>query len=208
MKKYNIPYVKDRQDFKRKVSLTEKIQINEFPWNAQYKPETWAAVAYSDSAIYVHMETKERYIRAVHTAVNGAIYTDSCMEFYVRPCLENNNYFNIEINPIGTVYLSVGANRGERLLIDEIGAEALQIETNIKHFSKNNIVWSVEYKIPYRFIKEYIPEFSIGQQLLMEGNFYKCGNELPEVHWGCWNYVNSLKPDFHRPECFGRIIGI
>lgn len=208
MKIYKIPFIKGRDNFKKALPCIEKIKIEEFPWDTKPKPAVWAAAAYDDTAVYIHMEVIERYIRAVHTEQNGAIYTDSCLEFYVRPCMENNKYFNIEINPIGTIYLSVGKNREERLLIDEEKSEVLKIETRIERRKKGKYLWSVTYEIPYVFIKDYIPEFDSAAKLSMTGNFYKCGNELPEKQWGCWNYVNSAKPDFHRPECFGRIIGI
>ena len=38
------------------------------------------------------------------------------------------------------------------------------------------------------------------------GNFYKCGDETEFPHYGMWSEAVSDTPDFHRPECFGRLI--
>ncbi len=38
------------------------------------------------------------------------------------------------------------------------------------------------------------------------GNFYKCGDETKSEHYGMWNNIDSPKPNFHLPECFGDFI--
>jgi hypothetical protein len=38
------------------------------------------------------------------------------------------------------------------------------------------------------------------------GNFFKCGDDLPEPHFVAWNNVNAPSPNFHVPECFGEIL--
>ena len=39
----------------------------------------------------------------------------------------------------------------------------------------------------------------------MRGNFYKC-DENAGAPFGSWAPVTAPAPDFHRPECFGRIL--
>ncbi|MGI6239399.1 MAG: carbohydrate-binding family 9-like protein, partial [Christensenellales bacterium] len=35
-------------------------------------------------------------------------------------------------------------------------------------------------------------------------NFYTCDESI-HPHFGVWNHVAAAQPDFHRPECFGRL---
>ena len=36
-------------------------------------------------------------------------------------------------------------------------------------------------------------------------NFYKCGDDLTVPHFVSWNPIKTEKPDFHRPEFFGKL---
>ena len=38
------------------------------------------------------------------------------------------------------------------------------------------------------------------------GNFYKCASGSSQPHYLSWNPINTEKPDFHRPDFFGKII--
>ena len=44
-----------------------------------------------------------------------------------------------------------------------------------------------------------------GPGAAMRGNFYCCDETL-HPHFGSWNPIKAPEPDFHRPECFGRLI--
>ena len=37
------------------------------------------------------------------------------------------------------------------------------------------------------------------------GNFYKCDESL-HPHFGAWSPIDAPAPDFHRPECFGKLV--
>ncbi len=38
------------------------------------------------------------------------------------------------------------------------------------------------------------------------GNFYKCGDLLPEPHFLSWAPIATPRPDFHRPEFFDKMV--
>lgn len=40
----------------------------------------------------------------------------------------------------------------------------------------------------------------------MIGNFFKTGEQTPVHHTLSWNLIDLDKPDFHRPEWFGKLI--
>jgi hypothetical protein len=37
-------------------------------------------------------------------------------------------------------------------------------------------------------------------------NFYKCGDELSVPHYISWAPIEAEKPNFHRPDCFGKMV--
>ena len=39
----------------------------------------------------------------------------------------------------------------------------------------------------------------------IKGNFYKCGAKTAHPHYVSWNAIESTPPDFHRPDCFGKL---
>jgi hypothetical protein len=64
--------------------------------------------------------------------------------------------------------------------------------------------WEVYYQIPVAFLQVFYPDDSFSGSL--RANVYKCGDKTDHKHYLSWNPVNSEKPDFHRPEDFGRMI--
>ncbi len=40
----------------------------------------------------------------------------------------------------------------------------------------------------------------------LRGNFYKCGDKLPQPHWLSAFPIDTDIPNFHRPDCFRRLV--
>jgi hypothetical protein len=67
----------------------------------------------------------------------------------------------------------------------------------------DDFVWNMSLIIPFKaFFKHDIKSF---EGIKAKGNFYKCGDKLPQPHFLSWNPVRVPKPDFHRPEFFGEL---
>jgi len=204
MREYRLAFVRDRADFEARLSDLPRAEIDVFPWGSSGAPESYAVLAYDAEGIHVFMRSDETTIRAEQTEQNGPIYTDSCLEFYLMPDSRDGLYFNFECNPRGVIFLSVGKERAGRTLIVDEGPAYFKMKAPQSPPGYEGKFWSVSYCLPFEFIGKYIPEFRPGSKA-MRGNFYKCGNLLPEPHWGCWNRVEWIKPDFHRPEYFGSL---
>ena len=54
---------------------------------------------YDDSSLYLRFDVKDRFVCARHSDTNSAVYTDSCVEFFVQ--VRDNLYTNFECNCIG-----------------------------------------------------------------------------------------------------------
>ncbi len=64
--------------------------------------------------------------------------------------------------------------------------------------------WEVYYQIPVSFLRLFYPGYSFSGTLM--ANVHKCGDLTNHKHYLSWNMVQSGKPDFHRPEDFGRMM--
>ena len=64
---------------------------NEFP----YCPEAAVRMAWCPEGIVLHYRVNEQSVRAVYGEDNGKVWTDSCMECFIRNA-DSNTYYNIE----------------------------------------------------------------------------------------------------------------
>ena len=175
----------------------ETVEVNCSPWKkypCRYYTE--AKLLYTEDAIYVNFKTTETHLKAVHNKKNTAVSNDSCMEFFLSPDENDTRYFNFEINPLGVMLLYLCNGRGKYTHI-EVSHKIFQIKSIITSEG-----WQLFYKVPFSFIMEFFPN-TIGN---MRGNFYKCGEKTIHKHYGCWNFVETKKPEFHCPQYFGRLI--
>ena len=178
----------------------EKIEcVNwaEFP----YAPRVEFRVAHSDDAIVVMFDVEEEHIRAVAMESNGAVWEDSCVEFFVaNPAGEG--YFNFEINCVGTILASYHKTRADsKPFTDEQLAKVRRFGT-FKHEAidiKGQTKWWLAEVIPFELIGlDKAPKS-------LKANFYKCGDKLEKAHYMSWSPITLEKPNFHCPEFFGNV---
>lgn len=169
--------------------------IGDYPWGGSYFPDARFNVQWDEEGLWVTMCAKEAVISAHETRFGGPVCRDSCLEFFVNPCPEaQDKYINFEINPRGTMHIGVGAGREGRQVLAEMPGD---MELSLA--KREDDWWAVRYRVTGRLMEEltgHAPERK------MRANFYKC-DESVHPHFGTWNPVVSVRPDFHRPECFG-----
>ena len=155
----------------------------------------------------VLFDVKEPDIRAVHTIHNQPVCEDSCVELFFSPYISDSEtrYINIEVNPIGTVFASIGTGRYDRSLLTNEQIGSLDIKTKINRGTAL-IHWTVQYMIPFSLLAEVYKLEPIKECKEIICNMYKCGDKLPKPHWGSRKPVNTDKPDFHRPEYFTKFL--
>ncbi|HCE42098.1 MAG TPA: hypothetical protein DET40_00945, partial [Lentisphaeria bacterium] len=155
---------------------------------------------------------KEDWMLARRTEFQSAVCRDSCVEFFTSPAIDGR-YFNFEFNCIGTLLLGYGEGRVGRIEVPWKSAGKIQISTSLP---KGKAIlnpaacpvdgYVVECSIPFKLFNAHAPSGRPKAGDIWMANFYKCGDELPEPHWGSWSPVKTQKPDFHRPEHFGKIV--
>lgn len=187
-------------------------QVNCYPWDENgYKPEMRAKMVYDSTALYLHLETIEHldYMRTICTNHNEPVYEDSCMELFLMPDPEHQNqYMNFEFNSAGCLLLAIGKDRFDRKIIYG-NRDILEIRTSSQITTVSGTefcLWTVECKIPFRFLKEYFGPLELTSGSSLRANFHKCGDMTLKPHYGCWNLIGSGNPDFHISRYFGELI--
>lgn len=173
--------------------------ISDYPWLEKYPDSfpAFARVGYNESGLIVLMYAKENPILKNITVISTRQCTDSCLEFFVKPFPENDDrYMNIEISASGVPYVGLGPGRGMGTKF-----KGLVNGMDVSASEHKGGWWAVSYRIPACFMKMIYGE-TLAAGSKMKANFYKCSENI-HPHFGTWNHVESPKPDFHRPECFG-----
>jgi len=174
-----------------------------------YEPRVEARACYSPNFLYVFFKAWEPQVRVRYTKFQEPVYKDSCVEFFIDPFPEKKlGYFNIETNALGTMLIHFGQpgeNRNPVSLEELSGSEMKPSIKGPTDGAYGAEFWTLAYRLPLSlFEKHYGAKPAAGQA--GRGNFYKCGDETQIPHYGAWNPVLSVKPNFHQPEYFGRII--
>lgn len=179
----------------------DKINWKEY----SYRPDVLFRIGHTGDEIWLKYYVAEKHLRAVETNINGDVYKDSCVEFFISH--DNDNYYNLEFSCIGTVHLAWGPNRHNRKKINPELINKISIRSTLGNqpFDKKSgdFQWEMMIRIPIEcFTFSNLKSFN---GLKASGNFYKCGDETEVPHFVTWNPVQTNQPDYHRPEYFGSI---
>ena len=171
-----------------------------------YRPKVSVRLAYTDGALLLHYQVEEEAVRGKYAVDNEAVWTDSCVEFFLIPG-ESGCYYNIETNCIGTVLVGGGIGKPDRTHAPhELTARvdrwaSLGREPIERH---EPTAWQLALVIPFEvFFKDRLTSL---EGRTIRANFYKCGDELPTPHFLSWNPIDFPTPNFHRPDSFGELV--
>ncbi len=171
-----------------------------------YKPDVKFRIAHTANSILLQYKVKEASVRAKYGNDNGAVWTDSCVEFFLIPA-NDGIYYNFECNCIGTVLLGAGNGRNKREHAEPEVMQAIQRWSTLgrEPFEERigETEWEVALIIPYSSFYKHDIKTLDGCNI--RANFYKCGDELQTPHFLSWNPINVEKPNFHLPEFFGKL---
>ncbi|WP_190809919.1 carbohydrate-binding family 9-like protein [Flagellimonas sp. S3867] len=182
----------------------DEINWDDFP----YKPKVGFKIAHSNNQIWLKYEVEEENILAEKTEPNSYVFKDSCVEFFFDP-LANGEYYNFEINCIGTTLLAHGPQRKPRKFISgDTIKNVIKTESSLgsESFTERTggHTWEMTVILPAEIFTN-DPGIQL-KGLRSRGNFYKCADNTSKRHYLSWNPIDTKKPDFHRPEYFGELI--
>lgn len=182
--------------------------IDQYLWAENgYTPRAEARMAYSNKGLHLYMIAWEDEITVLTEEDNGPVWDDSCLEIFLNPFSQiSDQYLNIEINAVGTVLLGLGDCRYFRTA-PPIPAD-MNVSSSIQKGEQNSYkgpCWAITYTIPNSLLMELYGKTLQGGETML-GNFQKCGEIVKYPHFGTWNGIRIVNPDFHRPEFFGRMV--
>ncbi len=191
--------------------LLPKAEIDHYLWEKNgYEPRAEVAVCYSDTGLHIQFTTWENNITVRNLSENSPVYEDSCVEFFLNPMPEKDTrYMNFETNAAGKLLLGMGSGRSDWRLLDKADHSLFGVRSSVPGNGYDSFAgpsWTIEYTIPFEFIKEYYTGFQPKAGKLIKGNFYKCGDKTSYPHYGCWALIDSAVADFHAPHFFGSLL--
>lgn len=212
MRKLFIPFMAQysASDNIEKVSVLldvlPKNQIGNQPW-PKFKSSLQAnfRIAHTNEAILLKYEVNEDTIKVATSETNGPVHKDNCVEFFVSFGVDRS-YYNIEVNCVGVCLIAYGKERLNRTYLPKQIVEQINRHVVLKTISENGAVkymWEITLIIPISlFVHSNLKTFSNQTGF---GNFFKCGDDLPQAHFYSWNWIEAEGPDFHLPEFFGSL---
>lgn len=183
------------------------IAIANWPDEYPYTPEAAVRVAWCKEGLALHYRVKEQSVRAIYADDNGSVWTDSCVEFFVRNA-DSNYYYNMEFNCIGTVLVGAGEGRSDRRRFSQ--EQLVQIDRwaslGREPFEERcePTAWEVALVIPATVFEQH--PICLEPDATIRANFYKCGDKLTVPHFLSWSPIDVPSPNFHRPEFFGELL--
>ena len=177
-----------------------------------FKPEARAKMMYDDENLYVIFHVEDRYVRCITKEINGPVWEDGAVEFFFAPDAGKPLlYFNLETNCGGTPlmhYNLVPRKESKELSIDDI--KKIEIAHTLPQIidpeMKEPVTWTLEYRIPIAILEKYSVITRPEKGIEWRANFYKIAENSSNPHYITWSVVEIDKPDFHRPEFFGKLI--
>jgi hypothetical protein len=188
-----------------KNTKTEVIDILNWEKAFPYKPEIKFRIAHTGNEIWLKFYVQEKNILAQETKINGDVYKDSTVEFFIS--IDGTNYYNFEFNCIGTPHVGYGPGRENRTPILPEVIKQIDIESSLGNepFAEKSesFSWEMMICIPTQcFAFDKVQRLN---GLEAKANFYKCGDETSDPHFVTWNAIDTENPDYHRPEFFAPV---
>ena len=194
MREYSITYISGEVDWE----TVPELSVGTVLWEPDYGIRAKGQFCYDEENLYVHLQAVEDDIKAEYTEPLSPVYKDSCLEFFFMPETEDR-YMNFEIKPNGCLYIGIGHGRQDHVMLCK---DNMQEFFGI-HTGRTADGWEVFYRIPLDFLRVFFTDYTFSGTL--RANVYKCGDGTAHKHYLSWNPVDSEKPDFHRPQVFGRM---
>lgn len=164
-------------------------------------------IQHDGTSIYLHYFVKEDHVRAVNSGFNSSVWEDSCAEFFFMLKGDGENYYNFEINAVGTVLGGYGKERNDRTWLPDTALEKIETLPSLGREPFGDIhettLWTLQVRIPVTTLCFSEINDITGQDAF--GNFYKCGDMLKQPHFLSWKPVLIPDPDFHQSRYFGQL---
>ncbi len=195
-KEYQVKYYENESDID--FESLPIGNIDSYVWSDKYTPKAWFKLCYvKDKGFFLRLRCDEKDPRCECEGYMSPVYTDSCLEFFAD--YANGGYINIECNSKGACLIAHGVGRGNRTPLLDIASDIPKVSP-----VSEDELWGVNVFIALEILEKVYGKLEIGVGYEFLGNAYKCGDKCDIPHYGTWNPIGTERPDFHRPEYFGK----
>ena len=197
MKQYNTYSFSDKINWK---AVPEE-KLSYFLWDSAASYNVYFKMCFlKDKGIYLRMRCNETLLRSEEKHRDDRVWEDSCMEMFLCPFPDRNEYVNFEINSDGVYLSQYGKVRENRVFIKELTDFEADIKTSVTPDG-----WSLELFVPCKLISEIYGEEFTADKCTVRGNFTKCGDLTKYPHYGSFSELSTPELGFHNPDCFAVI---
>jgi hypothetical protein len=182
------------------------LDIDTWPWDSGLdRQATTARALYDDDAIYLQYDCEDDHIQAEATELNGQVWKDSAVEFFVRPHEDRPHYLNFEGTCCETFLMGVGPDRDRTHVTPEVAAD-VRVATSVPGPTKephpDDSGWWLAVALPFEALSA-LAGRSVAPASgdTWRANCYRIGGGTEHA---AWNPIDAPEPDFHRPDDFGR----
>ncbi len=192
-------------------------------------PPSWRTrvkMLWDDRYFYIGAELEEPHVWATLTQRDAVIYQDNDFEVFIDPDGDTYNYFELEINALGTVWdlflakpYRDGGTANSAWDIDGLRA-AVFIDGTLNDPTDTDAGWTVELAIPWSALAAHAPDGRFPRHSeawrinfsrvewpveVVDGHYQKrsdptTGKPLPEHNW-VWSPQGAV--NMHLPEMWG-----
>lgn len=176
-------------------------------WRKEYPdcPEVTFQAAHNGAALFLYFHVNEAYTRALVAEDNGAVWTDSCVEFFLA--LDDTGYYNFELTASGRLLAGFRKTRPAAQLAtaETLASVGRYPSLGTPLFGERQLgaPWRLLAVIPAKALFRHRLDSWSGVEA--RANLYKCGDGLTRRHYLSWLPIDTPRPDFHVERCFGAI---
>lgn len=170
--------------------------------------DTVVKTLWDENYFYVAAKLNDLHILATLQQRDTQLYKDDVFEIFIDPDGDGNDYYEIEINALATVWdlkLSkspiVGGKANSKWNIKGL-RKAVSVEGDVKKSNQEDASWTIELAIPWAAFKERRPKHMEEWRMNFTRIDWDKRREVPAL----WTWSPLGKPhNFHQPQKWGYV---
>ena len=188
----------------KKIPSTGNFWLFDGSQEARFRTE--AKLCWSESHLYIAFDCEDPKISATRTERDSDVYSEDVVEVFISPWADTGHYYEINVNPLNTLFDAEITNRVEELGLREgltVGVDwnCRDIRTAIERRPGSGENWSAKYAIPFASFAE-TPFNPPKPGVLWRMNLYRIEG-VPQTDFYAWSPNWFKFPAFHVSRGFG-----